>query len=253
MRALHVVPAAVALCLAMAAFPDALRSADRPLLGFSPEAAAAQRALEARFDEALQADNLRAWHKRLAARPHPVGSPYGRENAEFLLGLFRSWGYDARIETFDVLFPTPRTRVLEMTAPTRWKAAPDRARAPGGRDVRARPPSSFRATTRTRSTATWRASSSTSTTACPPTTRCSSATVSTSRARSCIARYGGSWRGIKPKVAAEHGAHRLPRLLGPARRRLLPGRRLPEGPVAHGARARSGARSRTCRSFPAIR
>ena len=98
------------LCLLAAGWPPPARGAEETLLGFSPEASAAQRALEARFDETLQAENLRAWMKRLAARPHAVGSPHGRDNAEFLLGLFRSWGYETNIERFDVLFPTPKTR-----------------------------------------------------------------------------------------------------------------------------------------------
>ena len=44
---------------------------------------------------------------RLAARPHHLGSPYGKENAEFIAGLFRSWGYESRIDEYQVLFPTP--------------------------------------------------------------------------------------------------------------------------------------------------
>jgi N-acetylated-alpha-linked acidic dipeptidase len=57
-----------------------------------------------------------------------------------------------------------------------------------------------------------------------------------------IAKYGGSWRGIKPKVAAEHGAHRLPDLFRSAGRRLRPGRRLPQGPLPSGRRRTAGQR-----------
>jgi N-acetylated-alpha-linked acidic dipeptidase len=45
---------------------------------------------------------------------------YDKENAEFMLSLFKSWGYDAQIEQFDVLFPTPKTRLVEMTAPEKF-------------------------------------------------------------------------------------------------------------------------------------
>src|SRR5437868_4376214 len=95
---------------------------DHPLSGFSREHVAAQRALEARFDTLLNRDNLRTWLKRLSARPHHVGSPYGKENAEFIAAQFRSWGYQTEIESFEVLFPTPKQRLLEMTAPKRFTA-----------------------------------------------------------------------------------------------------------------------------------
>ena len=61
--------------------------------------------------------------KRLSARPHHLGSPYGKENADFIASQFRSWGYDTKLEEFQVLFPTPKTRLVEMTAPTKFKLA----------------------------------------------------------------------------------------------------------------------------------
>ena len=83
------------------------RAGDAPVVGFTPEGLAAQRALEARYDALLDAKNLRAWMERLSSRPHHLGSPWGKQNAEFVAGLFRSWGYDTRIEEYEVLFPTP--------------------------------------------------------------------------------------------------------------------------------------------------
>jgi len=70
----------------------------------------------------VKADNLREWLKRLAARPHHVGSPYGKDNAEFMASLFRSWGYDVAIEDYQVLLPTPLVRQLELVAPTNFVA-----------------------------------------------------------------------------------------------------------------------------------
>src|SRR5438876_3754426 len=96
------------------------RAQDKVLMGFSVENSQKQKALEARFDVSLKADNLRGWLKRLSARPHHVGSPYDKENAEFIASLFKSWGYDTQIERFDVLFPTPKTRLVEMTAPEKF-------------------------------------------------------------------------------------------------------------------------------------
>ena len=102
----------------------------KPLLGFTVANAAAQYRLEAAFDAQLKADNLRNWMKRMAAHPHHVGSPYDKDNAEFMAGLFRSWGYDTRIDVSYVLFPTPKLRVLELVAPTRFTAGLTESRWP---------------------------------------------------------------------------------------------------------------------------
>src|SRR2546423_11551130 len=95
---------------------------DRPMLGFDRAGAERERALEARFDAALNREDLRAWMKRLTARPHHVGSAYGRENAEFIAAQYRAWGFDTQIEEFSVLFPTPKTRTLELVAPEKYTA-----------------------------------------------------------------------------------------------------------------------------------
>src|SRR5438094_4771785 len=94
----------------------------RPLQGFDRQGADVERALEKRLDSFLKKDEARDWMKRLSARPHHLGSPYGKENAEFIASLYRSWGYETEIERFDVLFPTPKTRILEMTSPEKFTA-----------------------------------------------------------------------------------------------------------------------------------
>jgi N-acetylated-alpha-linked acidic dipeptidase len=176
-----------------------------PLLGFSEERAAQQRDLEARFDSHLKAENLREWMKRLTARPHHVGSAYGKDNAEYMVALFRSWGWDAQLEEFHVLFPTPTERVLEMVAPTRFTARLAEPAVPGD-------------------------STSGQTDEQLPTYNAYSIDGDVTgelvyvnsgvpadydelerrgvdvKGKIVIARYGGSWRGIKPKVAAERGA-----------------------------------------------
>src|SRR5919108_6273424 len=76
----------------------AQQSEEKPLFGFSSASAAKEHALEAQFDSRLNRDNLRNWMQRLSARPHHIGSPYDKDNAEFLASLFRSWGYDTAIE-----------------------------------------------------------------------------------------------------------------------------------------------------------
>ena len=62
--------------------------------------------------------------KRLTARPHHLGSPYGGRTPEFIAALFRSWGYDTRIEEFDVLFPTPKTRASRWWRRRRSRGSP---------------------------------------------------------------------------------------------------------------------------------
>src|SRR5437879_13286478 len=93
-----------------------------PMLGFSKTSSDAQRALEDKFDSYVNHENPRQWLKRLSAKPHQVGSAYGLENAQFAEGLFKSFGFDVRIERFQVLFPTPKERVLELLGPHPYKA-----------------------------------------------------------------------------------------------------------------------------------
>ncbi len=178
---------------------------DKPLLGFSAASSAAQRDLETRYDALLKKDNLALWMKRLAARPHHVGSAYGKENAEFMAALFREWGYETKIEQFDVLFPTPKVRILELVSPERFTAKLVEPALPED-------------------------ATSGQTSEQLPTYNAYSADGDVTgdlvyvnyglprdyeelekrgidvKGKIVIARYGGSWRGIKPKVAAENGA-----------------------------------------------
>ena len=74
------------------------------------------------FRSVPSTDNLRNYMQRLSARPHHVGSPYDKDNAEWILAHFKEWGWNAHIENFDVLFPTPKERLVEMLEPTHFKA-----------------------------------------------------------------------------------------------------------------------------------
>src|SRR5438105_13124645 len=92
------------------------------LRGFTPESAKAERDWETKFRAIPSTDSLRAYMRRLSARPHHVGSPYDQDNAQWILQQFKSWGLDAKIESFDVLFPTPKKRLVELIAPTHFTA-----------------------------------------------------------------------------------------------------------------------------------
>jgi N-acetylated-alpha-linked acidic dipeptidase len=180
-------------------------AADVPLRGFFPQSVQAERDLEAKFNAIPDPARMRESMRRLSARPHHVGSAYDKDNAEWLLDQFKSYGWDAHIENFDVLFPTPVDRVVELVAPTTFKASLQETPLPGD------------------------PTSSQQTEQLPPYNAYSVDGDVTGplvfvnygvpadyeeleqhgvsvKGAIVIAKYGGSWRGIKPKVAAEHGA-----------------------------------------------
>lgn len=93
------------------------------MAGFlSPETIARQEALEKKFDALLDPSDQRAWLEQMSAEPNHVGAPHNKANAEFMLAKFREWGWDAHIETFDVLYPTPKEVSLELIAPHKFAA-----------------------------------------------------------------------------------------------------------------------------------
>lgn len=178
---------------------------DGSLRGFTRDAAAAQHQREATFSAIPDPSVLRETMRRLSARPHHVGSAYGKTNAEWILERFQEWGWDAKIESFGVLFPTPKERVLEMVEPTRFVARlqePALANDPTSAQLAEQLP-------------TYNAYSVDGDVTAPVVfvnyglpedyERLERLGVSVKGAIA-IARYGRSWRGIKPKVAAEHGA-----------------------------------------------
>src|SRR6266478_287582 len=95
---------------------------EAPLYGFSSQHAQTEREWENKFRALPNAQKQRDYMQLLSARPHHVGSLYDKQNAEWILARFKEWGLDAQIETFDVLFPTPKVRVLEMVEPTKFTA-----------------------------------------------------------------------------------------------------------------------------------
>src|SRR5213082_1129993 len=98
--------------------------ADEPsfFFGYTPQSSNTEREWETKFRAIPDSKLQREYMRRLSARPHHVGSAYDKDNAQWILARFKEWGLDAHIETFDVLFPTPKTRVLEMIEPTKFTA-----------------------------------------------------------------------------------------------------------------------------------
>ncbi|HEV7138530.1 MAG TPA: transferrin receptor-like dimerization domain-containing protein [Steroidobacteraceae bacterium] len=174
------------------------------MLGFTPPGAAQERDLEQRFDAQLSAAEMREWLRQLSSEPNQVGSPHDKANADFLLAQFRKWGWNAHIEVFDVLYPTPKQELVEMVAPTLFRATlheppvkDDRTSALGGvlppynvygadGDVTAPlvyvnygMPDDYKELARYGISV---------------------------KGKIVIVRYGHGWRGLKPQLAYEHGA-----------------------------------------------
>jgi N-acetylated-alpha-linked acidic dipeptidase len=175
------------------------------LRGFTAESARVERALEGKFRAIPDPARMRESMRRLSARPHHVGSPYDKDNAEWLRAQFASYGWDATIEEYQVLFPTPTFRQLEMVAPTKFTARLEEPPVPGD-------PTSGQKSEQLPSYNAYSADGDVT----GPLVYVNYGVpadyeeldrrgVSVTGAI-VIARYGGSWRGIKPKVAAEHGA-----------------------------------------------
>ena len=92
------------------------------ILGFDTAGSSAQRRLEARLDAGIDANEMDAWLKAMSAEPHHVGSAAGKATAEYIAGLLESWGYDTEIAEYEILLPTPRIREVELVAPTTYQA-----------------------------------------------------------------------------------------------------------------------------------
>ena len=197
----------IAVTAVLAAQSDMTRlsNSTASILGYSSQTSQTEREWEKKFRDGIATNNIRENMRRLAARPHHVGSPYDKDNAEWILGKFKEWGFDAHIETFEVLFPTPKQRVVELLEPTKFTA---KLQEP----VLAIDPTSGQTAEQL---PTYNAYSIDGDVTGPLVyvnfgnredyEQLDRMGVSVKGAI-VIARYGGGWRGVKPKVAAEHGA-----------------------------------------------
>jgi N-acetylated-alpha-linked acidic dipeptidase len=193
---------AFALLFAAANHPT---DAGHAFRGYTAQDSATEAQWENKFRDIPDRDRIRESMKRLSARPHHVGSPYDKDNAEWLLAQLKSYGLHAQIETFSALFPTPKSRVLELLGPAPFKA---KLQEPV---VSVDPTSSQNA----EQLPTYNAYSRDGDVTAPlvyvnfgrPEDYETLDRMGVSvKGAIVIARYGESWRGIKPKVAAEHGA-----------------------------------------------
>jgi N-acetylated-alpha-linked acidic dipeptidase len=179
---------------------------DQPLYGYSAESSRVERQWEEKLRAIPSPDNLRDYMKRLSARPHNVGSPYDKDNAEWIASKFKEFGLETQIETFSVLFPTPKERLVELvdggphfTAKLQEPVVPE---DPTSNQTAEQLP-------------TYNAYSIDGDVTAPlvyvnyglPEDYDILDRLGISvKGAIIIARYGHSWRGIKPQVGAEHGA-----------------------------------------------
>ncbi|HEY2051430.1 MAG TPA: transferrin receptor-like dimerization domain-containing protein [Caulobacteraceae bacterium] len=179
--------------------------AERPLIGFSPDGATAERSLEARFDSNLSASDIRQRLETMASEPNQVGSPHDKANAEYTLEKFKAWGWDARIEVFQVLYPTPREQSLSLLGAQPFQATLTEAAIPGD-------PSTYH---QEGGLPAYLAYAGEGDVTAPlvyvnygmpadyEELRRLGVDV---KGKIVIVRYGAGWRGLKPKLAYEHGA-----------------------------------------------
>ena len=173
--------------------------------GFPPENTAAQLDLEKEFESRISTTNLDSWMERMAAQPHWVGTDYGKQNAEWMAKQFKSWGYDTKIETYHILFPFPKLRLLELTQPTTYTASLTAVAVEGDpytEQGAALLPSYNAFSTDGDVTAELVFVNY----GIPADYEELERRGIDVKGKIVIAKYYGSWRGIKPKLAAEKGA-----------------------------------------------
>ena len=176
----------------------------RSISGFNPVSAQKEITAEQQFDASLSAAHIGETIKELSAYPHNLGSPGSKAVAESILKKYKSYGLDAHIETYTVLFPTPKTRLLELTGPTQYSALlKEPALTEDATSGQANQLPTYNA---------WSADGDVSgqlvfvNYGLPDDYETLAKMGIDVKGKIVIAKYGRSWRGIKPKVAYEHGA-----------------------------------------------
>ena len=193
------------LATAVAAAGSPASHGDESVLGFSVPNATVQKSLEQRFDALLDPADQRDWLKQMSSEPNQVGSPHDKANAEFMLKKFREWGWDAHIETFSVLYPTPKKVALELLGPKPFTAVLREPAVAGDAtsDIRkdTLPPYNVYGGDGDVTAELVYANYG-----MPDDYKDLARRGIDVRGKIVITRYGGGWRGLKPKLAQEHGA-----------------------------------------------
>src|SRR5580765_8148305 len=175
------------------------------VMGFTDSNARKELDWEKRFDEQLKASNQDEWMKFLTSHPHHVGSPQDKINAEYIANLYKQWGYQTEIASYYVLFPTPKTRSLELLGTKPFKAKLEELALAADKTSGQKPEQlpSYNAYSADGDVTAELVFVNRGVPADYEELQRRGIDV---KGKIVIAKYGGSWRGIKPKVAAEHGA-----------------------------------------------
>jgi N-acetylated-alpha-linked acidic dipeptidase len=231
--------AACFLTLSMAAYAVE-PSPSATLRGYTAEHSATEVQWEKKFSEVPDQGRLRENMRRLTARPHHVGSPYDKDNAEWLLAQLKSYGLDAKIEEFQALFPTPKSRKLELLGPNKYEA---KLQEPA---IAIDPTSNQK----DEALPTYNAYSKDGDVTAPlvyvnygaPADYEELERMGVSvKGAIVLARYGQTWRGIKPKLAAEHGAVGCLIFSDPKDDGYVRGESFPDGPMRPAEGAQRGS------------
>ena len=165
----------------------------------------AQGTLEHEFDAAVNTDEMRGWLKRMSSEPNQVGSPHDNANAEWELAQFKKFGWDAHIETFEVLYPTPISESVELLGAQPYKATLQERPIAGDSSATAKDPA----------LPAYLAYQGDGDVTAPlvyvnygmqDDYKALQRMGVSVNGKIVIARYGAGWRGLKPKLAQEHGA-----------------------------------------------
>ena len=175
------------------------------IMGFNEANAKSQLDWEKQYDAQLNAKNLDTWMQFLTSHPHHISSPQGKANADYMVNLFRSWGYQTEIAEYHVLFPTPKTRVLELLGSKPYKAKLDESalkedKTSGQKSEQLPPYNAYSADGDVTAELVY------VNRGIPADYDELERMGISVKGKIVIAKYGGSWRGIKPKVAYEHSA-----------------------------------------------
>ena len=221
------------------AFTPAIQ-AQQSLLGFDDSSSGAQRSLEAAYDSRLSAGDLDDWLRVLSREPHHVGSAAGRAVVDFVAERFREWGYEVEIAEYQVLFPSPRTRELELVAPDFYQAGLTE-------DSLEADPSTFRINDLLPPYNAFSIDGEVEgelvfvNYGTPADYEILDRYGISVEGKIAISRYGGSWRGIKPKLAAEKGAVATLIYSDPADDGYGAGDTYPDGPFKHESGVQRGS------------
>ncbi len=174
----------------------------RSIRGFPDDAVAAQRQREEQYRKIPEAAKLKEYMEAMAGDSHVAGQPSSKRVADYALAKFKSFGLDARIEEFEAMMPWPIETTVEVVAPEKYTLRVKEPVLPEDPDSGDQTP-------------LYNAYSGDGDVTgeviyvnygMPADYERLKELGVDVKGKIVIARYGAGWRGIKPKVAYEHGA-----------------------------------------------